>query len=462
MTSTVIEASGGSHGWAFGESPLDVAAFGYRQEEFFFDGVATRFGPEPSDERAFDGRWHAEPVESSPFRTRFTVLRPVDREWFNGTVVLSWNNVSGGFEVWGAGADEGAFADGFAYVGVTTQRVGVHGAGENPMGLIAWDPERYGTLSIPSDDYSYDIFTQAARAVGPGRSGTLDPLGGLDVRHVIAQGGSQSAARLATYFNAIQPREGVIDAFILTVYFGRGTPLEVGDLVLTMDSPEIAELVGRGTHLLRPDLGIPVMVVNSESETPSCLPVRQPDTEYSRWWEVAGTVHGSPDTVRDLMKRLGRDLGVELPSIDAACQASTRPVTDAALHHMHRWVNGGPPPPRQPLIETAGEPPHIDRDADGIARGGIRLPHADVPLSGTSSSAGPSASGGPDFGPTYVDFRADELWRRYGDRAHYLVRFERAALAAAAAGVLLEREVEALVVEAAAAFLHATSPVPRQ
>ena len=441
-----------------GSARDDAAAFGYQQEEFFLDGVATRYGPEPGNERSFDGRWQAEPVESSPFRTRFTVLRPVDRERFNGTVVLSWNNVSGGFDVWGAGGHESAFADGFAYVGVTAQRVGVHGAGDHPMGLIAWDPERYGTLSIPSDDYSYDIFTHAARAIGVNRSGPVDPLGGLDVRRVIAQGGSQSAARLASYFNAIQPKEAAIDGFLLTVYFGWGTPLEVGDLVLTMDSPEIKELIGRGSHLLRSDLGIPLMVVNSESETPSCIPVRQPDTDLSRWWEVAGAVHGSPDTLRDLMKRLGRDLGMELP-VETAFHASTQPVTDAALHHMHAWINGGPPPPRQPLIATAGDPPVMHRDSDGIAREGIRLPHTEVPLSGTSSSPGPSTSGGPDFGPVYVDFPADELWRRYGDRAHYLLQFEQAARDAVAAGVLLEREVENLVVEAAAAFLRATSPV---
>jgi hypothetical protein len=459
MTSMVSEANGGSHGWAFGESPLDVTAFGYQQEEFFLEGVATRFGPEPGSERAFDGRWQAEPVESTPFRTRFTVLRPVDHERFNGTVVLSWNNVSGGFDIWGAGAHEGAFVDGFTYVGVTAQRVGVHGAGENPMGLIAWDPERYGTLSIPSDDYSYDIFSQVARAVGPDRSGTVDPLGGLDVRHVIAQGGSQSAARLATYFNSIQPSEGCFHGFLLTAYFGWGTPLEVGDLVLTMDSPEIKELIGGGSHLLRSDIGIPLMVVNSESETPSCIPVRQPDTDLSRWWEVAGAVHGSPDTLRDLMKRLGRDLGLELP-VDTAFHASTHQVTDAALHHMHAWINGGPPPPRQPVIATAGDPPFMQRDSDGIARGGVRLPHAAVPLSGTSSGPGPTTSAGPDFGPSYVDFPAEELWRRYGDRAHYLVQFERAAQDAVDAGVLLEREVELLLVEAAAAFLRATSPVP--
>ena len=60
---------------------------------------------------------------------------------------------------------------GYAYVAVTAQRAGVHGMGEHPIGLVQWDPERYRTLSIPSDDYSFDIFTQAARTVSAERSG---------------------------------------------------------------------------------------------------------------------------------------------------------------------------------------------------------------------------------------------------------------------------------------------------
>jgi Alpha/beta hydrolase domain len=116
---------------------------------------------------------------------------------------------------------------------VTTQRVGVHGFPEQPAGLVAWDAEHYGSLSIPSDDYSFDIFTQAARAVGPQRAcGGVDPMGGLDVRSVIAQGSSQSAARLATYLNAVQPLERAVDAFLLGVYFGSGSPLEVGEAVM--------------------------------------------------------------------------------------------------------------------------------------------------------------------------------------------------------------------------------------
>ena len=50
------------------------------------------------------------------------------------------------------------------------------------QGLFTWDPERYSRLSIPTDDASYDIFTQAARHFGPSRPlAPIDPLGGLRV-----------------------------------------------------------------------------------------------------------------------------------------------------------------------------------------------------------------------------------------------------------------------------------------
>jgi hypothetical protein len=51
------------------------------------------------------------------------------------------------------------------------------------------------------------------------------------VREVIGLGASQSAARLATYMNAMHARDRVFDGFMLQIYFGGGAPL-VGDRLL--------------------------------------------------------------------------------------------------------------------------------------------------------------------------------------------------------------------------------------
>ena len=301
--------------------------------------------------------------------------------------MLHWNNVSAGYELFSGDTPE-LLEGGYAFAGVTTQRVGVHGLPTAPQGLQAWDPERYGSLSIASDDDSFDIFTQAARAVGPDRDRTTDPLGGLDVRRVIAMGSSQSAGRLGAYVNAIHPLARAIDAYLLLIYFGSGSPLEVGDEVVNIVNPAVpfdARAALRGRNLIRDDLDVPVMVVNSELEAIACLPVRQPDTDRFRYWESAGTCHVSQQSMDQRKPKYERDFGTPLPQPASVNGISMIPLYDAALHHVQEWLTTGAAPPQQPLIEFAGDPPDVVRDDHGIARGGIRLPQADVPIAQNSA-----------------------------------------------------------------------------
>ena len=254
--------TGGGHGWAFGRPLFDLAAHGYVEAEYFLSGEATTYRQVPGTDWGRDGHWRAEAKASAPFKTRILVYRPADPARFNHTVIVNWNNVTAGYELF-SGESAEILEGGYAFVAATVQRVGVHGFAANNQGLAAWDPQRYGTLSIPTDDASYDIFTQVARAVGPGRDRTgVDPLAGLDVRKVIGIGASQSAGRLATYVNAIQPLEHAFDGFLLQIYFGRGTPLEVGPTIVNVDmsapraSADLEALVREtGLHRRQPDPG---------------------------------------------------------------------------------------------------------------------------------------------------------------------------------------------------------------
>jgi hypothetical protein len=176
--------TGGTHGWPFAASLRDVAALGYQEAEYFLAGTAKRYRDVDDSTARRDGRWQAEVAGEAAFRTRLLVYRPQDPARFNGTVILNWNNVTAGYDLFGAESLE-LFEGGFAMVFLTTQKVGIEGLPPVRQGLAHWDRSRYGTLSIPSDDYAYDVFTQAALAVGPGRRRDPDPLGGLDVRRVI-------------------------------------------------------------------------------------------------------------------------------------------------------------------------------------------------------------------------------------------------------------------------------------
>src|SRR4051794_13245884 len=285
---------GGVHGWPFGRPLDDLAPYGFVEEEYFIEGDASSY--RLVGEMTRDGRWRAEPAATAPYRTRVIVYRPSDAAQFNGTVVVSWNNVTAGYDVFGGDSTE-LLEGRYAFVGVTTQKAGIDGLEPMRQGLLDWDPERYRTLTHPGDDFSYDIFTQVARVLrgdierrGPGLLGDLEP------RHLIAMGGSQSAGRLATYINALHPLTHAFDAYFPYIWFGTGTPLEVGDAVLNIAAapdPDLEERLRTGVHQLRDDLDVPVMVVNSELEAIACYGIRQRDTDRFRYWEAAGTCHVS-------------------------------------------------------------------------------------------------------------------------------------------------------------------------
>ena len=238
------------------------------------------------------------------------------------------------------------------------------------------DPTRYESLHHPGDDYSYDIFTQAGRVLDPHRPRELDPWGGLDVRHVVAAGGSQSAARLAGYLNGVQPVESVYDAFLLLVFPNAPCALNAAsapaELVQT-GGRNIFDLLEWYTYRLREDLDVPIIVLNSEAEASECYPNTQPDTELLRWWEVAGTGHIS------MMSADALDAMVELMG-PIGITVSFAPAMRAAFHALRRWVDGGPPPPHQPRLLKQGDPARLPRDEHGNAIGGIRWPDLEAPL----------------------------------------------------------------------------------
>jgi hypothetical protein len=197
--------SGPLPGSSFLARPLsyDLAALGYSNEERFLEGTARSYAPGGGE---------------APYRTRVVVRRPLERARWNGSVVVEWLNVSGGLDA----APDWDFAHrhliraGFAWVGVSAQRVGIEGGGFASVSfpLKKVDSGRYASLHHPGDAFCFDVFSQAARAV---REGAL--LGGLEPARVLAIGESQSAVFLVTYVNHVDPDARVFDGFLL---HGRG------------------------------------------------------------------------------------------------------------------------------------------------------------------------------------------------------------------------------------------------
>ena len=250
------------------------------------------------------------------------------------------------------------------------------------------------------------------RAEGGAEGGadTVDPMGGLVVERLLAAGESQSACRLATYYNAIQPVTQRFDGFLLIVYAGGGTRVEAAGPGPALESiPEelrsVLNILPFGSHRLRPDLATPALVLNSETEVLWYLPVRQPDTGTHRLWEVAGTAHLDGGFGEGMEAEWQRDFGevVSMPLIEAVAgppnTLSYGPAANAALRHLWSWMKDGVPPPEQARVELAagsapGSQPELLRDELGNAIGGIRLPDFAVP---TATHVGASVGPVPDL-----------------------------------------------------------------
>jgi hypothetical protein len=92
-------------------------------------------------------------------------------------------------------------------------------------------------------------------------------------------------------------------------------------------------------------------------------------------------------------------------------------------------------------------------DGAGIARGGIRTGWVDVPVAALSGLTPPGSAGiGVLLGSTRV-FDAAELARRYpAGPGEYAAAFRQATMRAAAAGFVLDHDVDEMVAVATAAY----------
>ena len=438
---------GGSHGWPFSASVRDLDEVGYVEDEWFVEGEATTYDFAPGADAADDGRWDTVAIGSVPYRTRFLALRPADPARGNGILIVNWNNVSAGLDL--TGLDDREFFDcGYAALAVTTQAVGVHGYTSAPMGLRDWDEERYGSLSIPTDDASYGIFADVARLARSGALHEAGALQGFDVERVVAMGGSQSAARLHSFLNGVAPHEPLFDAFVLTVHFGRGTPLNMGGAgpVSSIMQLNDAPYSFRAHHTrLRTDLGVRVMVINSETEARDYGSATQPDDDEFRLWEIAGASHasGSSDTIERVF---ARDIGgprptAAIPGGPQPNDLDRAPVMGAFYRDLRPWLVERTPPPSLPRI-VLDESGAIRRDEHSIAVGGIRLPDVEVPLATLTAETGVEGLGG--LGGARHDFDEATIRKLYVSRDDYLARYDAAVDAGVRAGFVLETDADDL------------------
>jgi len=435
-TATVTGPVEGGRGAPFLATDV-IEGTGYVEEEYFLEGQAIAY--EADGPLAADGEWTLTPGGSAPYRTRVLVRYPEDPEVFDGNVFVEWFNVTGGIDVDVAfGLGYPAIVDsGSAYVGVSAQAVGVEGGGpgieipgvEQVPALKEYDPERYGDLDHPGDQYSYDIFSQAAQVLR--RPGDLNVLGGLEPENLIAFGESQSASRLITYVNGVHGLADIYDGFLIHGRSDSAAPLN--DQV-TPDGPT----------LIRGDLTDPVFQFEAETDVGRGFwEARQPDTESLRTWEVAGTAHadqGILDYTAGLAEEFEFDMSQQCPAINDGPQAD---VLSAAFDALRAWiVDGTPAPEAEPIQDEDGV---IQRDDLGIALGGIRTPPVDAPTRRLSGDPVPDTSVICSLFGDVEPFTPAQLEELYPTHDDYVAAVTESADAAVEAGFLRQAEADAFV-----------------
>ena len=432
----------------------DIADVGYTASEYFVSGTAQAYGEGPLPE--------------ADYATRIVALTPTDIDRFNGTVLVEWLNVSGGIDapaVWFMAHRE-IIREGYAYIGVSAQKVGVDGGltiTGIDMSLKTQDPERYSSLHHPGDAYSFDMYSQVGQLV---RESPDEVLGRLAPEFVVAIGESQSAMFLTTYINAVDQHAKTFDGFLVHSRFGGAAQL---------DGINTLEVFEKGTvdpSPFRDDLRVPTMNVITETDVvgailPGYYMARQRDTELLRTWEIAGTAHADAYTVKVGFIDSGSTPTEQLaagyaPSNELMGQQLKHPFNFAPQHHyvlqaalarLHAWVRGGDAPPHAPRLETDdGQPPSFHLDENGIAKGGVRTPWVDVPIARTSGI-------GDDATPVALLFGSgqpfDEATRNKlypGGMSEYLERFTESLDATIRAGYLVRADRDEILKLAALTY----------
>jgi alpha/beta hydrolase family protein len=358
-----------SHDYPWFTTQHNLAAVGYVEEEYFYEGTASQFDTPNGQDGTLKDSGHK-------YKTRLIVRRPIDPKKFNGTVLAEWQNVTAGYDLdahWESTFEQ-IIRGGYAWVGISAQRVGVQ---QEPNGLKLYSPTRYASLDVTDggkltkDELSYDIFAQGMQAVKHPQG--VSPLGPLKAQRVIAIGASQSAARLGTYINSLHKQlGGPVDAYLVFI----------------------------GGAKIRDDIPVPVMKILSETDAIGQVPSRQPDTAKFVEWEVTGASHAGRHLALNSGSLNRRDSIVREAPV---CKYPTWPrtpidnVLGASYDLIDKWVKTGTPPPSAPKAEveskqgeipgrngqpaTTGTIYDYKRDARGNALGGIRLAEFDVATS---------------------------------------------------------------------------------
>lgn len=463
MNPLVTRATGGL-GRPSGGLRYDVTEFAYREDEFFFAGMAKTYPPSI--------------LPPMPYRTRMIVWTPADPSRFNGVTVVEWAHVSdfGQFELTVALNFQSPMLveEGYAFALVSAEEGGVcdrSAMGCTASSLQGADPDRYRPLDHPGDHYSFDIFSQALQAIRSPDG--IAPLGALTTRMVIAEG---FQASIDKWFPV-----GVPDPERFTSPFSVYGALNAYLAVGADDDARVADafLIDGAAPAVEPTYRVPTLHHLDESAIRRSASLDGPNHVT---WEVVGAAHTdrwagnhilvpsaqpAPRFTRheeEARRDRFDDFGQVADPAAAECLPGPRTgsvfprrfTLNAGLAALRDWVATGLRPPAAPRIERVGAVPELatmklERDRDGNALGGLRAPLIQVPVASYNGEACVQAG-------TTTALPAGRLAELYPTHRRYVEALLAATNDAVARRFLICRDARTLLRKASASTIGGADP----
>ena len=380
------------------QTPLNLPAFGYMEEEFFVSGRANVYDWDSSGKVTLR-------TADAPYTTRILLLRPIEPARFSGTVWVDILSPARGYdfaENWGT-TNYYMMDHGDASIGITMFPATIRS-------LKKFDPKRYGTLSMANPAVPLQGCPQAGRGydseMEPGlrwdivsqvgallKSGVPNrPLAGFQVERIFLYG--QTGGDMPTYISAIhrianlENGKPVWDGYFIKDGGGPTSLNQCGERPPNGDS----------RRMIR-NVSVPVIRFLVENMALGIYDARRPDSDEPgdryRLYEVPGATHSDGTSVflwmpsLKILTALNSEVVTPYWPFTFSCSPpvglSDFPVhyfVAGAMRNLDEWVRNGTPPPKGGRIEVVngGTPAAASvRDKFGNAVGGIRSPYLEVP-----------------------------------------------------------------------------------
>jgi hypothetical protein len=400
-------------------APLDLAKFGYVEEEFLLAGTANVYDWNADGSVVVKG--------TNPYATRILVRRPAQAARFSGTAIVEIPNIARRYDwpmIWGF-SHEYFMEHGDAWVQI--------GMPASVASMKKFDPARYGLLTVDNvakvcpgeieDGVRYDIFSQVAAAIKNNQAGM--PLAGFNVARAFL---TTQDTGMVTYINAIHSQARLTG----------NKPTYDGYLIKVLNAPGVINSCARPLanndprRMLKP-IDVPTITVVAQGEVEGMAWSRLPDSDAAvgkhRRYEIAMASHIDKWAYTGLASfadqtKVGSAQGTPDWPFTARCEPEIvlqdepllRYGFNMAFWHLDRWVRDGTVPPKSDRMQLDAQG-KMPVDEFGVGKGGIRSPYSDVPVARylTASGGGGNCR---EFGSTHP-LRFSEMEKLYGTHSNY-------------------------------------------